>query len=374
MKLIAFYLPQFHAIPENDAWWGEGFTEWVNTQKAKPLFDGHHQPREPYNNFYYNLLDPKTRRWQAEIAEKYGIYGFCYYHYWFKGKKLLERPLEQVIDSGEPDLPFCLSWANESWTRAWDAKDKQVLINQEYGDESNWEEHFNYLLKIFKDKRYIKVDNKPLFVIYRPSLIERCDEMMTFWNELAKKNGLGGIYFVNTLSAFQECTNHHGFDAQLEFEPNYTVFNHMDKLFAIWRKIYKRIAGSEAIPTPLRKLFLVRISYDRIWSKILSRVPSTKKTFLGAFVDWDNSARKGYNAYIFEGASPKKFEDYLVMQIKRSKELFDSDFLFINAWNEWAEGTYLEPDKKYGYAYLEAVRNAIARTKQSKKGREKIHG
>lgn len=374
MKLIAFYLPQFHAIPENDAWWGEGFTEWTNTKKARPLFDGHHQPREPYNNYYYNLLDPETRKWQARIAKKYGIYGFCYYHYWFNGKKLLEKPLEQVIASGEPDLPFCLSWANESWTRAWDAKDKQILIGQEYGDKSNWEEHFNYLLNIFRDKRYIKVDNKPLFVIYRSDLIERCDEMMAFWNGLAKKNGLDGIYFVNTLSAFQACTNHHGFDAHLEFEPNYTVFNHMDKLFAIWRKTYRRIAGSEAIPQPLRKLFLVRISYDRIWSKILSRVPAAKKTFPGAFVDWDNSARKGHNAYIFEGASPKKFEDYLAGQIKRSKELYDSDFLFINAWNEWAEGTYLEPDKKYGYAYLEAVRNAIARTKQSTKGREKIHG
>lgn len=364
MKLIAFYLPQFHAIPENDEWWGKGFTEWINTKKAEPLFHGHHQPREPYKDYYYNLLDPEARRWQAELAKKFGIYGFCYYHYWFKGKKLLEKPLEQVIDSGEPDLPFCLSWANGSWTRAWDAKDKQVLIKQEYGDKSNWEEHFNYLLKIFKDKRYIKVDNKPLFVIYRPALIDRCDEMMAFWNELAKENGLDGIYFVNTLSAFEKSTNHHNFNAQLEFEPNYTVFNHMDKLFTIWRKVFKRIAGSEATPTFLRKLFLVRVSYDRIWSKILSRVPGTKKTFLGAFVDWDNSARKGYNAYIFDGTSPRKFEDYLVRQIKRSKELFDSDYLFINAWNEWAEGTYLEPDKKQGYGYLKAVKDAIKRTEK----------
>ena len=158
MKLIAFYLPQYHQIKENDMWWGEGFTEWTNTRKAKPLFPGHHQPREPYNEFYYNLLDPAARQWQADIAKQYGIYGFCYYHYWFKGKQLLETPLKLVLESGEPDFPFCLSWANMSWTRIWYAgEDAEVLLAQEYGDEKDWAEHFNYLMQAFSDQRYIRI-------------------------------------------------------------------------------------------------------------------------------------------------------------------------------------------------------------------------
>ena len=171
MKIIAFYLPQFHRVPENDKWWGEGFTEWTNTSRAKPLFVGHRQPRIPQNENYYDLLNPEVQEWQANLARKFGIFGFCYYHYWFNGKRLLEKPLETVLSTGKPDFPFCLSWANEPWTKTWEGNDKEVLMAQTYGDEADWLEHINYLLKCFKDDRYIKVDGCPQFLIYRPGSI-----------------------------------------------------------------------------------------------------------------------------------------------------------------------------------------------------------
>lgn len=333
MKLIAFYLPQFHEIPENNLWWGKGFTEWTNTKKAQPLFPGHYQPREPYQDYYYDLTDETARKWQAQIAEKYGIYGFCYYHYWFKGKRLLEKPFNEVLSSGEPNFPFCLSWANEPWTRRWDGSEDDVLMAQDYGEEADWKEHFDYLLTAFKDERYIRVDNKPLFLIYRPGSIQKCEEMLQYWQDLAKQNGLDGIYFVKTISGFQIPVVN-GFSASVEFEPLYTVFHHL--------------------------YFQHTMDYDRIWSRIIARTKKEMddKTYLGAFVDWDNSPRKRNTGLILKGATPEKFTHFLTKQIKNALNR-NSEFLFINAWNEWAEGTYLEPDKKYGYQYLEAVKKAL---------------
>lgn len=360
VKLIAFYLPQFHEIPENNEWWGEGFTEWTNTRKAKPLFKGHNQPREPLYDNYYNLLDSAAKSWQAEIAKQYGIYGFCYYHYWFKGKMLLEKPLEQIIETGEPDLPFCLSWANEPWTRAWDGGEKRILMAQDYGNEADWEEHFYYLLKAFKDDRYIRVDNKPLFVIYRSKSIPHCEEMLVLWNALAKKNGLDGLYFVNTLTSFEINKEDTSFQAQIEFEPMYTLshgwpmrWRVMRKIKTILRKWFERHGYS----VPRR--FLHTVDYDSLWQQILKRTSPLRKTFPGSFVDWDNSPRKQSMACIVIGASPEKYESYLHKQICRADNLYKSEFMFINAWNEWAEGTYLEPDKRYGLEYLEATRRAL---------------
>ena len=195
MRIIAFYLPQFHDIPENDEWWGKGFTEWVNVKKAKPLFEGHAQPRVPLNNNYYNLLDDNIKIWQSEIAQKHGIYGFCYYHYWFNGKLLLEEPMEQMLKNKEITIPFCICWANEQWTKAWVGENK-VLIAQKYGDKNEWAEHFYYLLPFLKDERYIYEKGKPLVVIYRPNIIPCLNEMLDYWVELAKKNGLNGITFA----------------------------------------------------------------------------------------------------------------------------------------------------------------------------------
>ncbi|MFC5530951.1 glycoside hydrolase family 99-like domain-containing protein [Cohnella yongneupensis] len=346
MKLIAFYLPQFHPIPENDAWWGKGFTEWTNTKKAIPLFPGHYQPREPLRDYYYDLTDPAARKWQADIAKQHGIHGFCYYHYWFKGKRLLERPFNEVVRTAEPDFPFCLSWANEPWSRTWDGSYHDVLMPQDYGDEADWKEHFEYLLTAFKDPRYIRKDNKPIFLIYHPGGIPRCAEMLHVWQTLARAHGLDGIYFIETLNGYP-LFSPAGFDASVQFEPHYTWIH------GGGRNDWSAVDGYH------QKFHLK--DYDRMWSLILSRTADDKsaRTIPGAFVDWDNSARKGNRALIYSGATPEKFAGYLSRQIERAATVYQSEFLFINAWNEWAEGTYLEPDKKHGYRYLEAVRRAL---------------
>ncbi len=339
-------MPQFHETEENNRWWGKGFTEWTNTRKAQPLFPGHDQPKEPYQDYYYDLTDESSRAWQAQIARQYGIYGFCYYHYWFKGKRFLHKPLDAVLQNGEPDFPFCLSWANDPWTRTWTGSNHEVLAGQDYGEEADWKEHFEFLLTVFKDKRYIKVENKPLFLIYRPSDIPRCEEMLECWRKLAEEHGLDGIYVVQTLNRFHN-PDLKGFDARVEFEPGYTMF------------LTSGIHCGRSVDGYKQKFELM--DYDKYWSYILDRERDNAalKTYLGAFLDWDNSARVGGRwPLIFTGSTPKKFCTYLTRQINRSLEI-NSDLLFINAWNEWGEGTYLEPDKKHGYQYLEAVKKAM---------------
>lgn len=349
MKLIAYVLPQFHRIPENDQWWGEGFTEWTNTRKALPLYAGHQQPKEPYKQNYYDLTMTSAREWQAEVARTYGIYGFCYYHYWFKGKTLLEQPFNEILKSGEPKFPFCLSWANESWTRKWDGGDHELLIRQEYGDEQDWEIHFYELLKAFRDERYIRIDNKPVFILYRPGNIPQCEAMLRLWRSLAIKNGLEGIYFIRTLGGF-EIPSQQGFDANVEFEPHYT-FAH-GNTERLWNKM--TIDGQEHLV----------FDYDQAWLSILSRSPhrTGEKIIPGAYVNWDNTPRLNTRGQSCIGASPHKFGWYLSKQIERARSLYNSDFLFINAWNEWAEGAYLEPDQRNQFRYLEEVRKALKQT------------
>ena len=233
MKIIAFYLPQFHDIPENDEWWGKGFTEWVNVKKARPLYKGHEQPRIPLNNNYYNLLDDKVKIWQAKLAKEYGVYGFCYYHYWFGGKLLLEKPMEQMLENPNIDIPFCISWANEPWTKAW-VNEKKVLIPQFYGGKKEWKEHFDYLLKFFKDSRYIKEDGKPLLVIYRAEVIEHLNEMLDYWSELAKKNGFKGMVYAYQNITFDLIPNKDDsrFTYNIEFQPSY-AWNDMNNVSVI---------------------------------------------------------------------------------------------------------------------------------------------
>ncbi|MCX6073156.1 MAG: glycoside hydrolase family 99-like domain-containing protein [Campylobacterales bacterium] len=348
MKIIAFYLPQFHTIPENDAWWGKDFTEWTNTKKSKPLFHSHYQPREPLSDYYYNLLDPKTMQWQADMAKEHGLYGFCYYHYWFNGKKLLEKPLEQMLLNKKIDIPFCLSWANEPWTRAWNGNLKEIIMPQIYGGENEWRNHFEYLSPYFLDSRYIKIDQKPVFLIYNASAIPHVNEMVAYWDALAIELGFLGIHIIETLNSYQKHSCIDTSKALVEFEPMYTLTHHYPKYLKIWQKLKQ-------------KLFFDTRSYDIVWQRVLNRDPkSIKKPIIpGAFVDWDNSARKHKHALILQGASPDKFSHYLKIQLQRAKNIYHTDFLFINAWNEWAEGTYLEPDKKHGYLYLEALQNAL---------------
>lgn len=346
MKQIAFYLPQFHTIPENDEWWGKGFTEWVNVKKSEPLFKGHNQPEVPLQG-YYDLSDVNEMVKQAKMAKEYGLYGFCYYHYWFQGKLLLEKPLEQMLQTPEVDIPFCLCWANEAWARTWDGSEKQVLMSQNYDEnDEQLKSHFVYFLQFFKDARYIKEDNKPILVIYKPHLIQNIDYVLEFWNRLAIENGFDGMIFAyQHHSAFSFPEKIKGFDFGIEFEPWFTIDREEMLRKNIIQKIVKKIKQRPSI-----------VDYDEVWKKILERTPNGK-VCPGAFVSWDNSPRMGNRATVVNGATPEKFKQYYMKQVERARELYKSEYIFINAWNEWAEGAHLEPDEKNGYGYLEAIKN-----------------
>ncbi len=361
MKTLAFYLPQFHEIPENNEWWGNGFTEWSNTKKATPLYPKHYQPRKPLDENYYDLSSPSVMVQQMNLAKKYGIDGFCFYHYWFNGKKLLEKPIEMILTNQEARLPFCLAWANEPWTRTWDGiqGEKQILMAQSYGGEESWKDHFQYLLQFFLDKRYLKIEGQPVFLIYRAQNIPNCSKMMELWRSLAKESGLPGIYFIQMITSFGYDKYNKAFDANVDFEPMRTVYDQeKTKETPRWKKqmnFYQKYCK-----TPILSRFLLNfIDYDSIYETIIHRKPKgNKKTYYGVFSDWDNSPRKKRKALIIHGASPKKFEKYLDIQIKRSLK-DKNELLFINAWNEWGEGAYIEPDQRYGFAYLHAVRRAL---------------
>lgn len=349
-KILAFHLPQYHTFPENDEWWGEGFTDWKNVKKAKPLFKGHYQPRVPLNNNYYNMMDYDTRKWQAETAREYGIYGFCYYHYWFNGKLLMEKPLEALLNEKDIDFPFCLCWANETWTRAWDGGDKEILMPQYYGDKSDWEKHIKYLINFFKDERYIKVDNKPMMVIYRTGNIDDCDEMIQYWNNTCIENGFSGIYVVEEVNSFQFHPCCKMSEAYLDFAPwgvfwsRKTIYDYIDK----FRKIIPKMRGIKN-----------NAFYDTSWKRIINRKydkEHNKQHYLGAFVGWDNTPRKHSNGLVCLGdSSPRTFGKFFGKLYKKAIKN-NVEYIFINAWNEWAEGAYLEPDEKYGYGYLENLK------------------
>lgn len=372
MKIIAFYLPQFHEIPENDEWWGKGFTEWVNVKKAKSLFDGHDQPKIPLNNNYYNLLDIDVMRWQANIAKEHGLYGFCFYHYWFDGHLLLQKPIENYLSDKSIDFPYCICWANENWTNQWVADNQKVLIAQTYGERKDWEKHYAYLRQFFLDSRYIRIDNKPLFVIYRPDIIPNLKDMLARFSELARKDGLNGLCFVCQRPDSMLNGNHSEievFDFCIEYQPAF-VFSAVQKKqsFMGLRKLKRRLLLSVEkylhISTDNFRLSRLRNSlllydYDELWKKIIESAPMTDRSIPGAFVNWDNTPRKGERGSVVTGATPQKFSKYLKQQIKHAKNDYKSDMMFMFAWNEWAEGGFLEPDEKNGYEYLQAIHNAL---------------
>ena len=365
MKIITFYLPQFHTIPENDMFWGKGFTEWVNVKKAKPLYEGHEQPKVPLNHNYYNLLDDNVMKWQAEIAKKYGIYGFCFYHYWIESRKLLEKPVENFLKNSSIDMNFCLSWANHSWTDSWN-NTKRQLIAQTYGNQEDWENHFQYLIKFFLDKRYIKIDNKPLFIIYMPEDIPNLNEMLDYWSNKIMKYGFDGICYAYQYIYYDmdKKKDDSRFDYGIEFQPAYGIADSRGSKNAALRKHIYRILSymQKKINISINlntKTNFERISYDVVWQNILKRCPNNDKKIPGAFSTWDNTPRKGHNGLIVMDSSPEKFQKYLSQQIKRARNVYHKDMIFMAAWNEWAEGNYLEPDEVWGYAYLEAIRFAL---------------
>lgn len=352
VKLIAFHLPQFHTFPENDKWWGKGFTEWTNVKKATPLYPGHNQPRVPLHENYYDLSSLDTLLWQMNLARKYGVYGFCYYHYWFGGKLLLHKPLELLLQYEGEKLPYCLCWANEPWTRSWDGRVNDVLMPQEYGGEEDWEAHFQYLLPYFQDPYYIRTEEKPVLLLYRCNTIPRCDEMIVYWEKRCREYGFAGLHVVEEQNTFQQepvCPHSQGV---AEFEPACTSNYYRSVMEKVQDNLFTRgfnlLTGNR---------FVRVYPYKRMWRSMVKRkrvAPAGKKLYPGAFADWDNTPRKGKHGVFYLGSSPEIFGKYLKLQKKNAQKL-GSQFIFLNAWNEWGEGTYLEPDEKKGYAYLEQV-------------------
>jgi lipopolysaccharide biosynthesis protein len=343
--LISFYLPQFHAIPENDAWWGKGFTEWTNVRRAIPLFPGHYQPKIPGDLGYYDLRNVSVIKKQIELAKLYGINGFCFYLYWFGGKRLLELPVKQFLNDTDICFPFCVCWANENWSKRWDGLDNEILIAQQHSPKDDLE-FIEYISKYLKDPRYIRIKNKPLVIVYRPSLLPSAKRSAERWRNWCFKNGVGDIFLAYTQSFEREDPSVYGFDAAIEFPPNNStppvitgriknVSSSFSGTFYNWRIFVERSNNYKNPGYPL---------------------------FLSVCPSWDNTARRMENSSIFLGSTPDQYREWLENAAVETRRRFKDSterLIFINAWNEWAEGAYLEPDNKFGYAYLQATRDAL---------------
>lgn len=353
-RLIAFYLPQYHTIPENDKWWGEGFTEWHNVKKAQPQFQQHYQPHIPADLGYYDLREENTRIAQADLAKKYGIEGFCYYHYWFNGKRLLERPLEDLLRSGKPDFPFCLCWANENWTRRWDGEEQQVLMRQQYSEEDDLH-HIQSLLPIFADKRYIRINGKPLLLVYRTEDMSNPARTADIWREEARKAGTGELYLCRVESMGSCDPKTINFDAAVEFAPDW--WNKGPQLKAD-SELFEQ--GNANIKTLCDNNFVH--AYQGLVDTMMAKAIPAYKWFRCVTPCWDNWARRTKGANIFVDSSPQKYQSWLSRAINNcnARLLGEERIVFINAWNEWAEGNHLEPDLKFGHGYLEATWQALS--------------
>ena len=364
VKLLAFYLPQYHEIEENNKWWGKGFTEWTNVKRGRKLYIGHYQPKVPLNNNYYDLSNPDVLQTQARLATKYKIHGFCFYHYYFMGKKLLEKPVEIYLKQ-KNKIPYCLAWANQSFARTWYGKDgnNEILLQKTYGKEKEWKDHFDYLLPFFKDEKYIKVNNCPVFLIYLSQDIEECTRMITKWNKWARDEGFSGIHFVAMDTGFRVLQFPKKINAVVDFEPVRTLRD-----LPKWLNKFRSKRREKFLQKGISENVLVNSLYvDNICSyDFISRLSKNRKYdngvkthYLGVFVGWDNTARKDESGFIIRNSTPKKFKEYVKKQIKKSNKM-GNEYLFVNAWNEWSEGAYLEPDNKYGYAYLNAIKEAVS--------------
>jgi hypothetical protein len=356
IKPLAFYLPQYHPIKENDEWWGTGFTEWTNVTKATPLYKGHKQPKLPADLGYYDLRVRETRQQQADLARKYGIHGFIYYHYWFgDGKMLLEKPMIDIIASKEPDFPFCLCWANQTWTGIWHGAPKTTLIEQKYPGEEDMRKHLEYLIPIFTDQRYIKVDGKPLFVIYDVLDLPEPRKFTDAFRRIAKEMGIPDLYMMAAnLVADQWDYKGNGFDAKISNGFNEALGTMMSER-SILKKVKSKFAEKMNAATKPRMVDHVK----------LSEITKTEKTNVDTYPmvlpNWDNTPRSGTRGVVLTHSSPKLFEHNTKRAIGflRDNQGLPEKFLIVKSWNEWAEGNYLEPDREYGHAYLESFSQAM---------------
>jgi lipopolysaccharide biosynthesis protein len=349
LRTIAFYLPQYHPIPENDEWWGKGFTEWTNTAKARPLFRGHYQPRVPADLGFYDLRVPESRIAQAELARRYGVDAFCYYHYWFGGKRLLERPFNEVLSSGEPDFPFCLCWANQTWTGVWHGAPNRILVEQTYPGIDDHRAHFNTLLRAFTDTRYLTVSDKPLFMVYEPAHLPDVNRVTDLWRTWALEAGLRGLYLVGWQHQnFEWRPSSSGFDASVTLTHRPIWFSWKHPLKRLHRLLRKQLG---------RPLVY---NYGDVHLDMLHKPLDGATQHPCVLPNWDNTPRSGVNGYVLHESTPELF----AQQVQRALTMIpdgsgDDRLLFIKSWNEWAEGNHLEPDLRHGHGYLEALRQTI---------------
>jgi len=366
-ELIAIYFPQFHNIPENDEWWGKNFTDWDLVKSAKPEFQGHNQPRIPLDDVYYNPCEKTVLAKQIEQAKEYGIGGFMFYHYWFDGRLILEKPLEVFLKNPDLDIPFCLSWANNSWTRQWKANNEFLLEQKHIPQPMVWEKHFYYLLPFFQDKRALKIDNKIIFVVNTPEIINNSKEMFAFWNDLVQKNGLAGLYLIackhydyNNYSFLEN------YNAIMKIHPreanNSNKNPYAHKILKMkWFRSLPEFIQNILRQWRLRHKKITIIDSNKIWEYILTNAyindypEYNLDVFEAIYFDWDNTARYGKRATVYTSLTKKQKYDVMEQLIEKAKTNA-CPYIFFNAWNEWSEGTYLEPDKKNGFENLELLK------------------
>lgn len=344
MKKFAIFLPQFHRIKENDEWWGEGFTEWINVKKAKSLYNGHIQPKHPYNGIYYNLLDKDTMVWQNDLRREYGIDGFVYYHYYFNGKLLLEKPAENLLKWHEIDQPFFFCWANHSWIRSWNGS-SEIIMPLEYGTQSDWEKHFQYLLPFFRDDRYEKKNNKPLFMIFNSDFVEK-KELFSYFDKRCIDEGFDGICLIETYNGF--CSSIETFKNNTVAQTDYIYYREPGVAQAAVKEEWN---FSTLMSRVIRKIKKCPKVFDgsKLMRYKINNEPMGDKVIHGLCFEWDNTPRHKERGYVITPFIKEQFDEYMDL-------IKDEEYLFINAWNEWAEGMMLEPTKENGYKYLEWIK------------------